>query len=141
MRPAAAAFALFALLAQSENPASADEMTLVLSHPLRAGEIAWIEVQVGPIGRGQEIDVTTAAGQELGVISPFGVRRGQDAGTYTLPVPGDAIRDGRFHRGGGMGDPVHAAPQFSSRGGCCADQSPALPWVRRRARRGAGAET
>src|SRR5882672_11426017 len=95
MRPAAAAFALFALLAQSENPASADEMTLVLSHPLRAGEIAWIEVQVGPIGRGQEIDVTTAAGQELGVISPFGVRRGQDAGTYTLPVPGDAIRDGR----------------------------------------------
>jgi hypothetical protein len=40
-----------------------------------------------------------------------------------------------------MGDPVHAAPQFSSRGGCCADQSPALPWVRRRARRGAGAET
>jgi hypothetical protein len=95
MRPAAAAFALFALLARSANPASADAMTLVLPHPLRAGESAWIEVQVGPIGRGQEIDVTTAAGRELGVISPFGLRRGQDAGTYALPVPGDAIHDGR----------------------------------------------
>ena len=62
--------------------------------PIRAGETAWIEVQVGPIGH-QEIDVTTASGQELGVISPFGVRVGQDAGTYTLPLPGDAIRDGR----------------------------------------------
>jgi hypothetical protein len=99
MRPAAAALALFTLLAQSENPAP-DEMTLALPHPLRAGESAWIEVQVGPIGRGREIDVTTAAGQELGVISPIGVRTGQNAGTYTLPVPGlpvpgDTIRDGR----------------------------------------------
>jgi hypothetical protein len=94
MRPAAAAFALLALLAQNANAASALDMTLVLAHPLRAGETAWIEVQVGPIGH-QEIDVTTASGQELGVISPFGVRVGQDAGTYTLPLPGDAIRDGR----------------------------------------------
>jgi hypothetical protein len=95
MRPAAAAFALFALLAQNANAASGDDTTLVLPHPLRAGEIAWIEVQVGPIGRGQEINVTTASGQELGAISPFGVRMGQDAGRYTLPVPGDAIRNGR----------------------------------------------
>ena len=95
MRPAAAAFALLTLLAQNGNAASALDMTLVLAHPLRAGETAWIEVQVGPIGRGQEIDVTTASGRELGVISPFGVRVGQDAGTYTLPLPGDAIRDGR----------------------------------------------
>jgi hypothetical protein len=94
MRPAAAAFALLALLAQNANAASALDMTLVLPHPLRAAETAWIEVQVGPIGH-QEIDVTTASGQELGVISPFGVHVGQDAGTYTLPLPGDAIRDGR----------------------------------------------
>lgn len=26
----------------------------------------------------------------------FGVRVGQDAGTFTLPVPPDAIRDGRL---------------------------------------------
>jgi hypothetical protein len=53
-------------------------------------------VQVGAIRRGQEIDVTIASGQELGVISPFGVRSGQDAGTYTLPVPADAIPNGRL---------------------------------------------
>jgi len=94
MRRAAAACAIV-LLAQSGGAVSADDMTLVLPHPLGAGETAWIEVQVGPIGRGQEIEVTTTSGQELGVISPFGVRVGQDAGTYTLPVPGDAIRNGR----------------------------------------------
>jgi hypothetical protein len=96
MRPTAAAFALLALLAQIANAASVSDMTLVLPRPLRAGETAWIEVQVGPISRGQEIDVTTASGRELGVISPFGGRVGQDAGTYTLPVPADAIRDGRL---------------------------------------------
>jgi hypothetical protein len=91
MRPVAA----FALLLLTGHAASADDLTLVLPHPLHAGETAWIEVQVGPIGRGREIDVTTGSGQELGAISPFGVRAGQDAGTYTLPVPADAIRDGR----------------------------------------------
>jgi hypothetical protein len=96
MRSASAAFALLTLLAWTGNAAPADDVTtLVLPHPLRAGETAWIEVQVGPISRGQEIDVATTSGQELGVISPFGVRAGQDAGTYTLPVPGDAIHDGR----------------------------------------------
>lgn len=91
--------ALLALLAQNANAAPAQqpaqEIVLALPHPLGAGETAFIEVQVGAIGRGREIGVTTASGQQLGVISPFGVRAGQDAGTYTLPVPNDAIRDGR----------------------------------------------
>jgi hypothetical protein len=96
MRPAAAALALVALLAQIANAASVSDVTLVLPRQLRAGETAWIEVQVGPISRGREIDVTTDSGRDLGVISPFGVRVGQDAGTYALPVPADAIRDGRL---------------------------------------------
>ena len=87
--------ALLVLLAQNANVALAQDITLVLPHPLRAGETAWIEVQVGPIGRGQEIDVGTVSGRSLGTISPYGMRLGQDAGTYTLPVPADAIRDGR----------------------------------------------
>jgi hypothetical protein len=95
MRGGAAAFALLMLLAQKSNAAAAHDMTLVLPHPIRAGETAWITVHVGPIRRGQEIDVTTVAGRALGVISPFAVRSGRDAGTYTLPVPGDAIHDGR----------------------------------------------
>ncbi len=75
------------------NPAQ--ELTLALPHPLGAEETAWIEVQLGTIGKGHVVNVTTAAGQPLGTISPYGVRPGESAGTYTLPVPADAIRDGR----------------------------------------------
>jgi hypothetical protein len=100
MRPAVAALALFAHLTLNGNAALAQDaarsMMLELPRPLAAGETAFIEVQVGPIGRGRTIEVTTAAGQPLGVVSPFGVRTGQDAGTYPLPVPKDAIRDGRL---------------------------------------------
>ena len=99
MRPAAAALALFAHLALNGNAAlaqdAAQSMTLELPRPLAAGETAFIELQVGPIGR-RTIEVTTASGQPLGVVSPFGVRTGQDAGTYPLPVPNDAIRDRRL---------------------------------------------
>jgi hypothetical protein len=90
-----AALAQSAVMAQDTHAVQAGAVTrLMLPHPLAPGEIAWIEVQVGAIARGREIEVTTASGQPLGVISPFGVRLGQDAGTYTLPVPPDAIRDG-----------------------------------------------
>jgi hypothetical protein len=100
MRGAAAAFLLLLLLARSGIAESPGDMTpgaatLVLPHPLQTGETAWIQVQVGQIGRGQEIEVTTTSGRELGVISPFGLGAGQDAGTYTLPLPADAIQDGR----------------------------------------------
>lgn len=92
--------ALFAHLVSSENATFAQEsarnMTLELPRPLAAGETAFIEVQVGAIGRGRTIEVTTASGQPLGVVSPFGVRTGQNAGTYPLPVPKHAIRDGRL---------------------------------------------
>ena len=102
--PVAAAFTLLALLApgglpdahaQTATATGAREITLALPHELRTGENAWLQVQVGPIARGQEINVTTASGQPLGTISPFAVRPGQDAGTYPLPLPAEAIRDGR----------------------------------------------
>jgi hypothetical protein len=100
MRPAVVALALFAQLALNGNAAMAQDaarsMTLELPRALAASETAYIEVQVGPIGRGRTIEVTTAAGEPLGVVSPFGVRAGQDAGTYPLPVPQEAIRDGRL---------------------------------------------
>jgi hypothetical protein len=95
MRPATATLALLAFLAQTMSAALAQDMTLTLPRPLAAGETAWLELQVGPIGR-QEIDITTAAGQPIGTIAPFGPRTGQDAGTYTFPVPAGLIRDGRL---------------------------------------------
>jgi hypothetical protein len=105
-RTAAAALAFVALLAptglaqivpaQGETAGTAQELTLALPHPLRAGETAGIELRLGPIARGRTVTVTTASGEPLGTISPFGTRAGEDAGTYTLPVPEDAIRDGRI---------------------------------------------
>jgi|GEM_PF-1963273 len=100
MRGAVVAFTLSAHLALSGNAVSAQstahDMTLQLPHPLASDETAFVIVQIGAIGRGQEIEVTTASGQPLGVVSPFGVRAGQQAGTYPLPVPRDAIRNGQL---------------------------------------------
>ena len=103
-RGCAAAVALLALIAPHaaaqgptrDAPMSAQELTLAPPRPLAPGEPAWLEVQVGPISRGRVVTVTTASGQPLGTISPFGARVGESGGTYTLPVPPDAIRDGKL---------------------------------------------
>jgi hypothetical protein len=90
---------MFALLAQNGSAlpqASTQDITLVLPQPLVAGQTAWLEVRLGSIGLGQEIGVATSSGHQLGVISPHGLRVGQEAGTHALPVPTDAIRDGRL---------------------------------------------
>ncbi len=100
MQRSIVALTLLAHLALNGSAALAQDaahsMTLALPRPLAAGETAFIEVQVGPIGRGRTVEVTTASGQPLGVVSPFGIRTGQNAGTYPLPVPKDALRDGRL---------------------------------------------
>jgi hypothetical protein len=94
MNRAAAAFAL-ALIFAPCGRAAAQDMMLTLPQPLDAGDIAYIEVQVGVIGPGQEIEITTPGGRTLGVISPHGIRAGRASGTYTLPLPADAICHGR----------------------------------------------
>ena len=90
MNRTVAAFALAWLCAQCGR-AAAQDMTLTLPQPFDDGDSAYIEVQVGAIGPGQEIEVKTADGRTLGVISPHGIRAGRAAGTYTLPLPADAI--------------------------------------------------
>jgi hypothetical protein len=82
--------------AQSGDVAAAREMTLTAPHPLRAGEAAAVELELGSLGRGRVVTVTTTDGRPLGTVSPFGARVGQPGGTYTLPVPPDAIRDGKL---------------------------------------------
>lgn len=99
MRRVAAALALLALLAPQRSAAEAQgarEMVLNLPRPIGVGETAFIEVEIGALGRGQSVEIATAEGRSLGAISPFGVLAGQNTGTYTVPVPPDAIRDGRI---------------------------------------------
>jgi hypothetical protein len=86
----------FVLLGQLASAVDGREVTLALPHPLRAGESAWLEVKLGVLERGAEIEIATAEGRSLGVISPFGIRSGRQAGTYTVPVPADAISADRL---------------------------------------------
>ena len=78
-----------ALLA-ADGPAT---VTLALPHALRPGETAFLEVAVGVLARGQEIQATTLDGRLVGTVSPFGIGPGAEAGTYVIPVPADAIGD------------------------------------------------
>lgn len=94
MNRTAAVIALAMLFAQCGR-AAAQDMTLTLPQPFDAGDSAYIEVQVGVIGPGHEIEVKTADGRTLGVISPHGIRAGRAAGVYTLPLPADTICKGR----------------------------------------------
>jgi hypothetical protein len=98
MRLAPAALALLAFVAlpaSAAGQAQAREIVLTLPRPVAAGETAFVEIRVGPIGRGS-IGVETASGQPLGTVAGFGNRLGQDAGTFTVPVPPNAIESGRL---------------------------------------------
>ena len=86
-----AAFALCALVAQTAEAPAGRVVKLALPHPVRAGESALLEAEVGVIERGAEIEISTLDGRSLGVISPFGVRSSNPVGTYTVPLPADVI--------------------------------------------------
>ena len=96
MNALSATLVCFALFVQPASAADGAEVDLTLPHPLHAGEVAFVEVQLGAIQRGEEIEVTTTLGRELGVISPFAVRAGREAGTYTLPVPAGIFVNGHM---------------------------------------------
>jgi hypothetical protein len=83
-----AVLALFSVLAQHRTGRA---MTLVLPHALRAGESASLLVTVGVIQHGAQIEITTPSGRFLGTVSPYGIRSGRVAGTYSVPLPAEAI--------------------------------------------------
>jgi hypothetical protein len=65
------------------------------------GEHVLLEVELGVIGSGQEIVLRAPDGRLIGTVSPHGIRPGNAAGTYIVPVPGDAVASslerGRLH--------------------------------------------
>lgn len=83
-----------ALLVQTAS-ASGRVVNLVLPRSLNEGEGVAVEVQLGVLERGAEILVETTSGKLLGVISPYGIRSGNEAGTYTVPVPTEEISNNR----------------------------------------------
>ena len=83
-----------ALLVQTAG-APGRVVNLVLPRSLSANEVVWVELKLGVLTRGDEVEVQTTSGKTLGVISPYGVRSGTEAGTYTLAVPPEAISNRR----------------------------------------------
>ena len=84
--------ALLVLLVQTVvSSASSRVVTLHLPHRLRAGESVWLEVAVGPLPRGTEIQITAMDGKLVGTISPFGRPASESGATYTGPVPVDVV--------------------------------------------------
>jgi len=70
-------------------------VNLVLPRDLNANEVVWLEVKMGVVPRGAEIELETTDGKMLGVVSPHGVRAENEAGTYVFPVPPEAISNNR----------------------------------------------
>ena len=83
-----------ALLVQTAS-APGRVVNLVLPRSLNEDEGVAAEVQLGVLDRGAEIVVETMSGKLLGVISPYGIRSGNEAGTYTVPVPTEEISNNR----------------------------------------------
>ena len=48
-------------------------------------------VSVGSLRRGDKIVVRTMTGEIVGTVSPFGIRSGQKAGVYPIPIPRAAL--------------------------------------------------
>jgi hypothetical protein len=84
----------FALLVQTSG-APGRVVDLALPRDLKEDEGVSVELTLGVLGRGAEIVVETVAGKHVGVVSPYGIRAGEEAGTYTVPVPREAISDNR----------------------------------------------
>lgn len=85
----------FALLVQTAA-APGRVVNLVLARSLTAEEGLAVELKLGVLERGNTIKVETISGKRLGVISPYGIRSGEEAGTYTVPVPPELVSDKRL---------------------------------------------
>ncbi len=90
---AAAAFAALALLAQPADAATRT-VTLHLPHALMAHQTVVAIVHLGAVPRATTILVQTVDGRLLGTISPYAIVPGQQGGTYMVPIPADAVKDG-----------------------------------------------
>jgi len=68
---------------------------ITLPRPLRTGERVLLEVRLGVLGSGQEVVLRTPDGTLVGTASPHGIRAGNAAGTYVVPVPPEVLQQAR----------------------------------------------
>ncbi|MGO9466294.1 MAG: hypothetical protein ACLQIB_27305 [Isosphaeraceae bacterium] len=69
------------------------KLTLNLSRRPAANEMLVVQIKVGVLKRGTKILVRAINKELAGTITPFGIRPGQKAGLFTVPVPSKAVAD------------------------------------------------
>ncbi|NEP13866.1 MAG: hypothetical protein F6K14_27435 [Symploca sp. SIO2C1] len=73
----------------------AGEITLALPRTPAHDEAVRVVISAGILPRGASIVVRTLDGKIAGSVSPFGIRPGQPAGRYTIPLPKTALKEGK----------------------------------------------
>ena len=73
-------------------------MSLTLPKAPAQTDNIWLQVKIGNLAKGTEVEIWSVKGRFLGSISPFGAasRNPADSSTYTVPIPRDAVKDDRF---------------------------------------------
>ena len=99
MRAVCAALLSLALLGHAAEGASGSAearhaVTLTLSGA-PDGRVAFLVVTLGALPSGGEVEITGTDGKMLGSLSPYALRTGASAGTYTVPLPSDAVHNGQ----------------------------------------------
>lgn len=89
MRRFVIALACMLLLACAHATQAGDVVVIALPRPVAAGERILLEVELGVLGSGEEIVLRTPDGRLIGTASPHGIRPGNAAGTYVVPVPAE----------------------------------------------------
>ncbi len=69
------------------------KLTLTLSRRPAANEMLVVQIKVGVLKRGTKIIVRAIDNEIAWTIAPFGIRPGQKAGLFTVPVPSKAVAD------------------------------------------------
>ena len=70
-------------------------MTLTLPRAAAAGEVVHLHLIAGALPRGARIVVRLPNGQVAGTATRYGGRTDQPAGEYIIPLPPEAIRNGK----------------------------------------------
>jgi hypothetical protein len=83
-------------LPQAVNESSPEgKLLLTLPRAREADEAVAVRITVGTMAKGARIIVKTAEGEVVGAVAPFGVLPGRKAGSFMVPVPVAAVKDGK----------------------------------------------
>ena len=83
---------------QTNHDSAGRNVSLRLPKSTVRDDRIWLELKVGVLTRGTEIEIRTADGRLLGVISPYGAkfRDAAAVSTYAVPVPRDVVDKGQL---------------------------------------------